>query len=117
MCRLLGVSPSGVRCWVLKFGPMIARRLRRHRPRPSDRWHLDEMVIRIAGERMYLWRAVDPRRRGPRHVGPAPTRHPGGAAPDAQTAQDARLRPQIGDPRQAALVRRGVPASATDLPA
>jgi putative transposase len=31
----------------------------RHRPRPSDRWHLDEMVVRIAGKRMYLWRAVD----------------------------------------------------------
>jgi len=28
-------------------------------PSPSDRWHLDEMVVRIAGERMYLWRAVD----------------------------------------------------------
>ena len=46
---------------MLKFGPAIARRLRRHRSRPSDRWHLDldEMVVRIAGERMYLWRAVD----------------------------------------------------------
>ena len=44
---------------MLKFGPVIARRLRRRRPRPSDRWHLDEMVVRIAGERMYLWRAVD----------------------------------------------------------
>jgi transposase-like protein len=44
---------------VLKFGPAIARRLRRRRPRPSDRWHLDEMVVRIAGARMYLWRAVD----------------------------------------------------------
>ena len=32
---------------------------RRRCPRPSDRWHLDEMVVRIAGERMYLWRAVD----------------------------------------------------------
>src|SRR5205814_6892335 len=48
-----------VRSWVLKFGPVIARRLRRRRPRPSDRWHLDEMVVRIAGKRMYLWRAVD----------------------------------------------------------
>src|SRR5215213_1137195 len=28
-------------------------------PRPGDRWHLDEMVVRIAGKRMYLWRAVD----------------------------------------------------------
>jgi transposase-like protein len=34
-------------------------RLRQRRPRPSDRWHLDEMVVRIAGRRMYLWRAVD----------------------------------------------------------
>ena len=44
---------------MLKFGPVIARRLRRRHPRPSDRWHLDEMVVRIAGKRMYLWRAVD----------------------------------------------------------
>jgi putative transposase len=48
-----------VRRWVLKFGPGFARRLRRSRPGPSDRWHLDEMVVRIAGKRMYLWRAVD----------------------------------------------------------
>jgi transposase-like protein len=48
-----------VRRWVLKFGPLIARKLRHRRPRPSDRWHLDEMVVRIAGKRMYLWRAVD----------------------------------------------------------
>ena len=57
--RGLDMSYESVRSWVLKFGPMIARRLRQGRPRPSDRWHLDEMVIRIAGRRMYLWRAVD----------------------------------------------------------
>jgi transposase-like protein len=57
--RGLGISYETVRCWVLKFGPAIARRLRQRRPRPSDRWHLDEMVVRIGGERMYLWRAVD----------------------------------------------------------
>jgi putative transposase len=57
--RGLEVSYETVRRWVLKFGPAIARQLRRCRPRPSDRWHLDEMVVRIAGKRMYLWRAVD----------------------------------------------------------
>jgi transposase-like protein len=57
--RGLDVSYETVRSWVLKFGPVIARRLRQRRPRPSNRWHLDEMVVRIAGERMYLWRAVD----------------------------------------------------------
>src|SRR6202022_1056464 len=57
--RGLDISYESVRSWVLKFGPAIARPLRRCRPRPSDRWHLDEMLIRIAGKRMYLWRAVD----------------------------------------------------------
>src|SRR3954471_21827170 len=57
--RGLEISYETVRRWVLKFGPGFARRLRRSRPRPSDRWHLDEMVVRIAGKRMYLWRAVD----------------------------------------------------------
>src|SRR3974390_1415189 len=57
--RGLDVSYETVRRWVLKFGPMIARKLRQGRPRPSARWHLAEMVARIAGKRMYLWRAVD----------------------------------------------------------
>jgi len=53
------VSYETIWRWVLKFGPAFARRLRRRRPRPSSRWHLDEMVVRIGGKRMYLWRAVD----------------------------------------------------------
>ena len=57
--RGLEVSYETVRRWVLKFGPLIARKLRQGRPRPSARWHLDEMVVRIAGKRMCLWRAVD----------------------------------------------------------
>ena len=50
--RGLEVSYETVRRWVLKFGPGIARKLRRCRQRPSDRWHLQEMVVRIAGKRM-----------------------------------------------------------------
>src|SRR5216684_1847450 len=57
--RGVDVSYETVRRWVLKFGPVVARRLRERRPRPSFRWHLDEMVVRIARKRMYLWRAVD----------------------------------------------------------
>jgi len=49
--RGLDMSYETIRSWVLKFGPAIARRLRQRRPRPSNRWHLDEMVVRIAGER------------------------------------------------------------------
>src|SRR5205823_3797138 len=57
--RGLEVSYETVQRWLLKFGPGFARRLRRSRPRPSEQWHHDEMVVRIAGKRMYLWRAVD----------------------------------------------------------
>src|SRR5712692_8049758 len=57
--RGLDVSYETVRRWVLKFGPAVAQRLRHCRPRPSGCWHLDEMVARIAGETVYLWRAVD----------------------------------------------------------
>jgi len=55
--RGLDISYETIRSWLLKFGPVIALRLQRRRQ--SDRWHLDEMVVRIAGKRTYLWRAVD----------------------------------------------------------
>jgi putative transposase len=57
--RGIDVSYETVRCWAIKFGPQIARNLKRRRPVPSSRWHLDEMVVNIRGRRMYLWRAVD----------------------------------------------------------
>ena len=50
---------ESIRWWVLKFGPVIAKNLRGTRPKPHSRWHLDEMVVSIAGRQMYLWRAVD----------------------------------------------------------
>ena len=57
--RGIETSYESVRRWVQKFGPAFARNLRRLRPRPTDRWHLDELVVSIQGKRMYLWRAVD----------------------------------------------------------
>ena len=57
--RGIEVSREAVRCWVIKFGPQIAANLRRRRSPPTGRWHLDEMVVKIRGRRMYLWRAVD----------------------------------------------------------
>jgi putative transposase len=57
--RWLKVTYETIRRRVLKFGPAVARHLRRLRCRPSPRWHLNEIVVRIAGRRMYLWRAVD----------------------------------------------------------
>src|SRR5215472_16108908 len=57
--RGLDVSYETVQRWVLKFGPMFARELSRRRPRPTSRWHLDEMAVIISGRQFWLWRAVD----------------------------------------------------------
>ncbi len=57
--RGVDVSNETVRRWFLKFGRLIACNLRRSRPQPSPRWHLDEMVIKIRGRKHWLWRAVD----------------------------------------------------------
>jgi len=57
--RGISVSYEAVRCWTIKYGPQIAAKLRHRRAAPSPRWHLDEMVCNINGERAYLWRAVD----------------------------------------------------------
>jgi len=48
-----------IREWCLKFGQTYANSLRRRHPRPGDRWHLDEVFLRVNGRVHYLWRAVD----------------------------------------------------------
>lgn len=53
------LSYETVRRWCLKFAQRFANALCRRRPRPGDKWHLDEVFLRIRGKRHYLWRAVD----------------------------------------------------------
>jgi putative transposase len=53
------VSHETIRVWVAKFGTQIAAKIRRDRPGPADKWHLDEVVLKINGVRQWLWRAVD----------------------------------------------------------
>ena len=57
--RDIDVSYETVRRWALKFGAIIARKLRRGRSRPDVRWHLDEVFVSINGRQFYIWRAVD----------------------------------------------------------
>ena len=57
--RGIDLSYETIRMWTRKFGRLFAHNLRKSRATPSARWHLDEMVVRIRGERMFLWRAVD----------------------------------------------------------
>jgi len=57
--RGIDVSYETIRCWTMKFGPVIAANIRKACPRCDSVWHLDEMVVKIRGQRMSMWRAVD----------------------------------------------------------
>lgn len=53
------VSYETVRRWCMKFGQTYANSPRRRQPRPGDKWHPDEVFIKINGEQKCRWRAVD----------------------------------------------------------
>jgi putative transposase len=53
------VTYEAIRKWCRKFGQQYANQLRRRRPRPGDKWHMDEVFLTIKGAHHYLWRAVD----------------------------------------------------------
>ena len=53
------VTYETIRQWGRTFGQDYANQLRRRRPRPGDKWHLDEVFLTINGAQHYLWRAVD----------------------------------------------------------
>jgi putative transposase len=61
--RGIEISHETVRFWWQRFGPMFAAEIRKRRIEGMKsshwRWHLDEMFVKINGERHYLWRAVD----------------------------------------------------------
>jgi putative transposase len=59
LARGVVVSHETIRQWCTKFGAAYAAGLRRRRARAGDKWHLDEVFIKVNGVRQYLWRAVD----------------------------------------------------------
>jgi putative transposase len=59
LARGVVVSHETIRQWSVKFGAAYAAGLRRRRPKAGDNGHLDEVFIKVNGQRQYLWRAVD----------------------------------------------------------
>src|SRR5271168_2588251 len=57
--RGICVTYETVRQWGKKFGKAFSDQLRQRAPVRGDKWHLDEVVVSIAGEPHWLWRAVD----------------------------------------------------------
>ena len=53
------VLDETVRQWCLKFGQQFANQLRHRRAQPGDKWHCDEVFLKINGKQQYVWRAVD----------------------------------------------------------
>jgi hypothetical protein len=54
LARGVVVSYETVRRWCAKFGQAYANQLLRRRPPPGDKWHLDEMFVKINGTLCYL---------------------------------------------------------------
>ena len=57
--RGLPVSYEAIRSWCNKFGQTFANAIRKRRGRAGDRWHMDEVFVKIGGKIYYLFRAVD----------------------------------------------------------
>jgi putative transposase len=57
--RGIELSYETIRLWCIKFGPQLARRLRRKHQGFGDTFFIDEVFVKIQGKQHYLWRAVD----------------------------------------------------------
>lgn len=62
--RGIDLCHETVRLWWNRFGPMFAADIRRQRVSRMRgfrhwRWHLDEMYVKLNGDMVYLWRALD----------------------------------------------------------
>ncbi len=59
--RGIDVCHETIRFWWNRFGPLFAKEIRKRRPAAHSlwRWHIDEVFVKINGQRFYLWRAID----------------------------------------------------------
>ena len=57
--RGITLSHETIRTWCYKFASHFKEVIKKREGKPKDKLHLDEMNIRINGEFVILWRAVD----------------------------------------------------------
>src|ERR1700674_4864357 len=106
--RGIAVSYESVRRWVNYFGPTIAARLRKRRPKPCTTWHLDEVYLKIDGRMVYLWRAVDAEGEVLDVLVQSKRNKPAALNPDAQASEEICLRSRaVGHGRLAVIRRSG----------
>ena len=105
--RGICVTYETVRQWGKKFGKAFSDQIRQRAPARGDKWHMDEVVVSIAGEQHWLWRAVDQRRHCSRRPGPTSKRQSRCATAHEEASE---IRGHIAprhDHRQAPLLRSG----------
>lgn len=57
--RGIDVSHETIRSWCYKFGKEFEKVIKNKQRKVGDKWHLDEMTMKVNGEYFILWRAVD----------------------------------------------------------
>ena len=57
--RGLSIAHTTIMRWVHQYGPELDKRIRRHLKQTNDSWRVDETYIKVKGQWMYLYRAVD----------------------------------------------------------
>ncbi|PFB91714.1 IS6 family transposase, partial [Bacillus cereus] len=57
--RGLSISHTTIMRWVHQYGSELDKRIRRHLKQTNDSWRVDETYIKVKGQWMYLYRAVD----------------------------------------------------------
>ena len=59
--RGIDICHESIRFWVTRFGASFAKKIRNQRAayHSNWRWHLDQVFVKIDGEKFLLWRAVD----------------------------------------------------------
>jgi transposase-like protein len=57
--RGIGVDHSTIHRWVVRFSPLLPERFNRRKRAVTRKWHVDDTYIKVRGEWMYLYRAID----------------------------------------------------------
>ncbi|MDP5219867.1 IS6 family transposase [Ruegeria sp. 2205SS24-7] len=57
--RGVSVDHATLNCWVVKYSHLAARAAQKRKAKTADSWRMDETYVKVRGEWVYLYRAVD----------------------------------------------------------